>query len=524
MGRIILAVGIVLGLSGCSYLEQAVKQAQLSARQKYAPAQRVYKHMLEGDTYFVFGKVKNATFCNREGLAVVAISDLYQKNEIVDIGHFSGDSSYYGLNLPAGDFHLLVLSDENGDGFYDGSEVVGERALSLDRKEVPDKVLGGFDIDLGVSFSAPAAASLHLEVARPATLTESLFYPRGSIRSLDDDIFSPDMARLGMYEPAGFLERAPMMFYALEEDLAYKVPVVFVHGIDGSARDFKDIVASLDRTRYRPWFFYYPSGNDLRQLGEMFYKIFLSGSTIPLDVAMPMIIVAHSMGGLVVRDALNRCQGNKGENSVRLLITIASPLAGHPAARHSSQGPVVLPSWRDINPESKFMKNLRRKKLPGDLQYHLIYAYANTSSVKLGENSDGVVPLSSQLCSEAQDESTMQYGFNDSHTGVLSNPQAIRRILKLIEEVKSPFPEDHLRELFKGGYQVDLGDDYPPIGKYCIRMVGHWMDALASGTITPIHPFQAHFVEVFRGQESPDNPVERAWAKFIKDYPERGGL
>jgi uncharacterized alpha/beta hydrolase family protein len=522
--RILPAIGIVIGLSGCSYLEQAAKQAHLFTLQKYAPAQRVYKHMLEGDNYFVFGKVKNATFFNREALAVVAISNLYQKNEVVDIGHFSGDSAYYGLNLPAGDFHLLVLSDVNGDGWYDDSEVVGERTLSLDSKAVPEKVLGGFDIDLGASFSAPAAASLHLQVARPVTLAESLFYPKGSIRSLDDDIFSPDMASLGMYEPAGFLEKAPMMFYALEEDLAYKVPVVFVHGIDGSARDFKDIVASLDRTRYRPWFFYYPSGNDLGQLGEMFYKIFLSGTTIPVDADMPMIIVAHSMGGLVVRDALNRYSGKKGENSVRLLVTIASPLAGHPAARYSSQGPVVLPSWRDIAPESEFIIKLRRKKLPKDLQYHLIYAFGNTSSVKLGENSDGVVPLSSQLSSEAQDESTLQYGFNDSHTGILHNSQAIDRILKLIEGVKSPFPDDHLRELFKGGYQVDLGDDYSPIGKYCIRMVGHWMDALTSGSIAPIHPFQAHFVEVFRGRQSPDNPVEKAWARFIAEYPDRSGL
>jgi pimeloyl-ACP methyl ester carboxylesterase len=353
---------------------------------------------------------------------------------------------------------------------------------------------------------------------------ESLFYPKGSIRSLDDEIFSPDMATLGMYEPAAFLEEAPMMFYALEEDLAYKVPVVFVHGIDGSARNFQEIVARLDRTQYRPWFFYYPSGNDLGQLSEMFYKIFLSGKTIPLDEGMPMIIVAHSMGGLVVRDALNRYTGKKEENSTKLLITIASPLAGHPAARHSSQGPVVLPSWRDVAPESGFMKLLRRKTLPKDLRYHLIYAYGNTSSVKLGENSDGVVPLSSQLSSEAQDESTMQYGFNDSHTGILQNPQAIQRILKLIEEVRSPYPDDHLRELKKGGYKVDLGDDYPPVGKFCIQMVGRWMDALASGAIAPIHPFQAHFVQVFRGEQSPDNPVEQAWARFIKEYPDRSGL
>ncbi len=50
------------------------------------------------------------------------------------------------------------------------------------------------------------------------------------------------------------------------------------------------------------------------------------------------------------------------------------------------------------------------------------------------------------------------------------------------------------------------------------------MDALASGKIAPAHPFQAHFVQVFLGGETPENPVEEAWARFVKEYPERSGL
>jgi len=110
------------------------------------------------------------------------------------------------------------------------------------------------------------------------------------------------MATLGMYESAAFLELAPMLFYALEEDIGYKIPVIFVHGINGSPREFAEIVKHLDRRLYRPWFFYYPSGNDLGQLSEFFYNIFLSGKVIPL-YQTPTVIVAHSMGGVIVRDA-----------------------------------------------------------------------------------------------------------------------------------------------------------------------------------------------------------------------------
>jgi pimeloyl-ACP methyl ester carboxylesterase len=171
------------------------------------------------------------------------------------------------------------------------------------------------------------------------------------------------MATLGLYRPAEFLERAPMMFYALEEDVGYKVPVVFVHGIDGSPRDFAPLLERLDRTRYKAWFFYYPTGQDLSHVAAMFHRVFLSGKVIPLG-EMPLVIVAHSMGGVVVREAMNRCTGRAEEAHVAQLITIASPLGGHPAAHLARNAPLAVPSWRDLDPEGAFIANLYRRALP----------------------------------------------------------------------------------------------------------------------------------------------------------------
>ena len=517
------AILLIFSLSGCSYLGHAAKQAGLSVLHRQAPVQRVYKHMLTAENFFVFGKVKNGDDLNEEATAVVAVSDLYESDEVVDVCQFSRISSFYGLYLPAGEYRLLVVSDLDRDGYYQKNEVVGGRRISLNPTSSPEKVVSDFDLDLDTPFSLPAPLSLHLETRKSSALSDSLVFPKGSIRSLEDEIFSRRMARLGMYQPAAFLEEAPMMFYALEENLGYKVPVVFVHGIDGSARDFAEMVAGLDRRRYCPWFFHYPSGEDLGQLSELFYKIFLSGRTMPLG-EMPLVIVAHSMGGLVVRDAMNHLSGRKGENRVALLVTIASPLGGHPAAAMSSQGPMVLPSWRDVDPNSDFLRDLWRKKLPEGLEYHLIYAYGNEKMVKLGENSDGVVPLSSQLCSRAQDESTAQYGFNETHAGILRNPEAIKLLLGAIETVRAPFPEDHMREFLKGGYDVALGDGYDAWGLHAIRNFGRWLEALASGRIAPIDPYHHHFLQVCRGEASPDTPIEKTWLRFIKEYPERDRL
>ena len=514
-------LSLVIGLAGCTYLQTINRQNSYARQQDQAPQQRVYKHMLDRDTFFVFGQIEHRVGQD-DAMAVIALSDAYQTGEVVDVGHFSRSESFFGLNLPEGEFRLLVVSDLNGDGFYDGREVIGGRALSLHLREAPEKVVGGYDIDLVVPFSSPPVA-FHVAVQKTPGRTESVIYPKGTIRSLDDPIFSPQMASLGMYEPAAFMEQAPMMFYALEEDQGYKVPVVFVHGIGGSARDFAEIVAHLDRRYYRPWFFYYPSGTDLAQLSEMFYHLFLSGTVIPLG-EMPMVIVAHSMGGLVVRDAFNRCTGKTRENKVRVLITIASPLGGHPGARHASQAPVVVPSWRNLSPDSAFIHDLHRKPLPPGLAYHLWYAHGDARSIELGEDSDGTVPLSSQLTTGAQNEAMEQRGFRATHTGVLRDPDAINHFLQVVGSVKSLFPEDHLQVLLTGGYQLELGRDFTPMEAYIIRNIGRYMDVLVAGGLKPVDSFQVHFIAACRGEVRPNNPAETAWVKFNRAFPDRSKL
>ncbi len=509
-------------LNGCSYLGTMVSQAGYSMQQSAAPEQRLYKHMLDRETFFVFGRITNTADLNPAAVAVIAVSDRFRDSEVVDVSHTARMDSYYGLNLPAGDFQLLVASDLDRDGYYDESEVIAARGLSLTPEGIPDRVLGGFDIDLKGREAGPGDP-LRVQVAVSTSPVESFFYPKGTIRSLEDPIFDPQMASLGMYEPAVFMEAAPMMFYALEEDAGYKVPVVFVHGINGSARDFADIVARLDRRRVKPWFFHYPSGTDLRQLSTLFYKIFLSGKVVPLG-DMPIVIVAHSMGGVVVRDALNLVKGTKGENSVQRIVTVASPLGGHPGARSAASAPVVIASWRNLNPDSEFIAELHRKPLPMDAKYHLLFAYGDDRTVKMGANSDGVVPLSSQLSAGAQKEASAQHGFNDTHTGILQNEEAIRTILAIVDEVRAPVPEPHLQALAKGGFDVPLGSDYTPLEAYLIRTIGHFMEAMASGSLAPTHPVQEHFVRAVRGEVAPDIAAETAWIKFIRDYPDRQAL
>ena len=517
--KLLALAAFVATLCSCSYVGTLVSQLDKSLQQVALPQQRGYKHMLDRETVFVFGKLEQVRQTNTQAVAVLALSDKFRNAEVVDINHAARPDSYYGLNLPFGDYRLLAVSDLDGNGYYDQTDVIGGRDLSLRPETAPDGILSGYHIDLGTP-ATPARGSFRIPVVKSSGSADSLFYPKGTIRSLDDPLFAPPMATLGMYEPAAFLEAAPMMFYALEEDVGYKIPIVFVHGIGGSVRDFSDILANLDRRRFRPWFFYYPSGADLNQLSAMFYKLFISGKVIPLG-DMPMVIIAHSMGGLVVREALNLRDGGTSENHVQVLISIASPLGGHPAAHSAAHAPVRLPAWRDLDPDSTFIAALHRRPLPEGTKYHLMFAYGNDRAVKLGENSDGTVPLASQLSPAAQQEAVAQHGYNATHTGILKSPEAIREILRIAADVRTPFPEPFMRALMEGGYRVALGSHYTPLEAFYIHNLGFFMDAIASGALTPLDPSQQHFVRAVNGDLEPNSAIETAWIKFIREYPDR---
>jgi uncharacterized protein YifE (UPF0438 family) len=160
--------------------------------------------------------------------------------------------------------------------------------------------------------------------------------------------------------------------------------------------------------------------------------------------------------------------------------------------------------------------------LPEYVNHHLIYAYQNPDVVKLRENSDGVVPLSSQLHPTAQIQSSEQFGFNSSHTAILENEELILYLLDQMRGVKNFFPEEHLQYCFMGGYDVELSDDYSAIDKYVIHNTGKYWMAVSKGTLKPFFKEQEHFVKVIRGELPAKHDVVKSWLKFMQEYPEFG--
>ena len=518
---------VILGASlvgGCMYLRGVARQRDYEAREDRRPGLWLSKHILERDTFFVYGRLlgDDSDSSPRHAMSVAAISSRYRSDEIVDITHLGKTGSYFGLNLPAGSYTLLVLADGDDDGSYEASEVVGSRPLQLTHSSFPRKVAPHIDLRLRAATTARLAA-LPMRVPASAPRRESLFYPKGTLRSLRDPIFDPGMSELGMYDPAAFMEAAPMMFYALEDDLPHKVAVIFVHGMGGSARDFESMVGRLDRTRYKAWFFHYPSGMDLAQLAQLFHDIFLSGKVNPF-MGVPVVIVAHSMGGLVVREALNLCESLPGEVAVDSIITIATPLGGQPAARRGiDSAPMVVPAWRDLDPTGRFVAGLFRRPLPRLTAHHVIYTYQDAAALASGAATDGVVAVASQLPAAARSQFTTVAGFQSGHGEILRARAAQDRVLALVRRAQNPLPEDHLRMLARGGFHVPLGPSYSELEKWAIRNYGLHLQALVSGELKPIFPVHEHFILVDRGAAPPTNPFETAWLKLKADHPELTG-
>ena len=158
------------------------------------------------------------------------------------------------------------------------------------------------------------------------------------VKSLDDPIFSHEVAELGIYSTPAFLKKAGQILYADEHWDKDRIPIIFIHGVGGTPRDWRYFAKGIDRKIYQPWYFYYPSGGSLEKTAEAFYRFFLC---YDLDKLEKLVITAHSMGGLVVRSAINQYKPHSS-NKI-LFISIASPFGGSEAAQLALESaPVIL--------------------------------------------------------------------------------------------------------------------------------------------------------------------------------------
>ena len=208
-----------------------------------------------------------------------------------------------------------------------------------------------------------------------------------------------------------------------------RIPVLFVHGIGGAPSDFQTILDALDRKRFQAWVLHYPTSARLqaaaqgmgRQLAELHRR----------HGYPRLVIVAHSMGGLVARRYLIDAREAGGTDVAHVLVTFSSPWGGNEWAGVGAQ---LIPHppgpWIDLAPNSAFLASLR--ELPPGVPHYVFFGYRRSPSLLTTESSDGAITLESQIPEWVQRQAARSWGYDADHVGILSNPLALDRLISLL--------------------------------------------------------------------------------------------
>ena len=376
----------------------------------------------------IVGKV--ITPSETESPIFVALYNQQEETPVLQSYWIAYNSGEFRFLVPSGTYYLLAYEDKNEDAAFQSDERVGwygdPSPLTLAAGSVSEGLL--------LKLQTPSAAQAEFsQLYAPLITTVAMEVPNrhiGTVASLSDSRFGSEYAGKGVWEPVKYLEEPGAGIFFLEPYDEAKIPILFVHGSGGFPQQWGPIIAGLDRSRFQPWILQYPSGLRLGLLGE-----FLEKYLAELQVKHRfnrLFIVAHSMGGLVSRCAVNLQVENRPSVFIRLLVTLSTPWQGHPTAAYGvDQSPLIIPSWYDMVPESPFLKKLRATKLPPSVEFDLFFGYRGEESTG-GELSDGAVLLSSVLDRDIQEAAAKVYGFDEDHSSILESPAVIQRLNELL--------------------------------------------------------------------------------------------
>jgi len=420
------SLAALLTASGCAYLEFATEKRAQRAELKRGRDNvlDLAREVAPESCFQLFGRVA-AGEKRSEPLLVAAIDRRGSNHEVVASREVPPENEFYVLLLPGGQYDLLVFADLDRNGRFETAELVG-------RTPQPSPVEVGTGIaedgfvatgpDLSVAVDAPQSSEQHISIKRSNV--------RNLVESLDDPLFDAKFGEEGMYRPTRLLARTQGFVFGLEPFDPGKTTVLFVHGITATPRDFKTLVAGLDRTRFQPWFFYYPSGLPLDKTGGLLAKVVGIFAKDRAFGAGRVAIVAHSMGGLVARRALDDLTKEGRPSYLVGYLSLASPYGGlDSAAAGVKHAPEVVPAWRDVATGSEFLKRLHSTPLPRDLPFYVLFGWGKKDKEGPSPAGDGVVPVRSQLAMQVQESATRIVGFEETHAGILTNADARRMVM-----------------------------------------------------------------------------------------------
>ncbi len=378
-------------------------------------------------THLFAGTVETSD-SDADGIVIVAMHDNAGK-EITGFRMLSGDGPFE-IRSERKPTWIFAFVDLNHDLVFQESEPFAwaNDGHSLDpESEATDQVRILLSADHNASLSAPKQL---VDEPMENKFGNYVKLNIGTITELDSALFSADQAEKGLWQPFEFTEDGGAGIHFLEAYDSKKIPVLFVHGINGTPQNFRNLIANLDKSKYQAWVVSYPSGMRLSWIARGIYQIIeVLNVQLKFD---EMHMIAHSMGGLVSKGTLNICVQNRSCDYLRSYTTISTPWNGVASAENGTNwSPTVIPVWWDLVPSSEYITTLFDTPLPEGLSYHLLFGYRHDSLFG-AESSDGVIKLTSQLRHEAQARADSIFGFDEGHVSILDSDATVLRVDEIL--------------------------------------------------------------------------------------------
>ena len=408
--KALLGASLLASLMACAMLDVKEQQAKLDANCRIGGQVAAER----GDTV---------------PIVVVLARERGESWEVAD--HFVLERpGLWGFAASAGTYGVVAFQDLNRDLKLQRDEPY----LAVDRNRLITCTPGERRMDLALRIPAGARSAFGetldisalqvrtLEAQMDVSLTQVTAV--GETADLSDPRFDQAVAEDGLWRPFDFLFKGHPGIYFLGPYDRTKIPVLFVHGINGSPQNFRTLIDRLDRRRFQPWVYYYPSGAALPNVASH-----LTQTMRQLQVRYgfsSFAVVAHSMGGLVSRGFLQRYREGGGAASVPLFVSIATPWDGHKAAEWGAKAPIGSARvFTDMAPNSAYLTSLYGRD-PG-VPHYLLYT-----------SNDGTVTKESQLRDAAQKGAASVEGFHETHMGVLEAAAVSARLNELLARAVAP--------------------------------------------------------------------------------------